>query len=146
MSIQVLCPFFGCAPRLEESSFPDWRLNLGRGPWQRKFGVLTTGLPGNSHLCSFLVKLVVLLLLNSVVVENMFWLSSYIICKHFLSLCRLSLHLLIMSFMYTGFNADEIQLVISIVSACAFGVASKLPVTSKVVCNCSMFPSRVLWF
>ena len=73
-------------------------------------------------------------------------LSSYIIRKHFLSLCRLSLHLLIMSFMYTGFNADEIQLVISIVSACAFGVASKLPVTSKVVCNCSMFPSRVLWF
>ena len=37
-------------------------------------------------------------------------LSSYIICKHFLSLCRLSLHLLIMSFMYTGFNADEFSL------------------------------------
>ena len=76
MSIQVLCLFFGCAPRLEESYFPDRRLNLGPGPWQRKFGVLTTGLPGNSHLCSFLVKLFVPLLLNSVVVENMFWLLN----------------------------------------------------------------------
>ena len=136
-------PFFWLRPKAWRILFPWPEVELGPRPLASK---VCSSDHGTSHLCSFLVKLFVLLLLNSVVVENMFWLSSYIICKHFLSLCRLSLHLLIMSFMYTGFNADEIQLVISIVSACAFGVASKLPLTSKVGCNYSMFPSRVLWF
>ena len=109
-------PSFCLCPKACRILFPHQRFNLRPGPWQWKFRILTTGLPGNPHLCSFLVKLFVpdswgrkeldmtewLNWTELVVLFCCWWvnvldiksLSRYIICKYFLSFCRLSLYFL----------------------------------------------------
>ena len=44
--------FFGHAPWLARSSFPNWGSNLGPQQWKQR--VLTTGPPGNSLIVTFL--------------------------------------------------------------------------------------------
>ena len=109
-------PSFCLCPKACRILFPHQRFNLRPGPWQWKFRVLTTGLPGNPHLCSFLVKLFVpdswgrkeldmteWLNWTELVVLFCFWwvnvldiksLSSYRTCKYVLSFCKLSLYFL----------------------------------------------------
>ena len=66
-------PFFWLRPKAWRILFPWPEVELGPRPLASK---VCSSDHGTSHLCSFLVKLFVLLLLNSVVVENMFWILN----------------------------------------------------------------------
>ena len=106
-------PFFWLCPKAWRIFFPWLEVELGPRPlaakvWSSDHGTAREFPPlfiFSETVCPFVVEFCCcweyVLAIKS--------LSSYIICKHFLSLCRLSLHSLMMCFMHTGFNARSVD-------------------------------------